>query len=693
MADIDARHRAANEHLKAGRVAEAGRLFAALAAEQPDNATFAYMEAVVARAGGDLNAAISHLERARSLAPDRGSILTLLAHCRLACGDKAAAIDLYRTAHALAPDDFAVTMGLADLLFDQNGVREAADLYGRAAARDPDNPDPLWKRGVALVRCGEGEAAIPFLERALQQIPDHHNAIMALGEAYSMRGQHDEALVQFRRAADMRPDSAAALSNLGKALRLAGRLGEAAEVVGRAVAMAPDDPGLRQRYGLILQNQGRLDEAIAQYEAGQRADPRGIAGTNSLMAMHYHPGFAPDEIADAHKEWGARFGAEIAPATPTVFAARPKDPVKRLKIGYLSPDFRRHSVSYFIRPLLERHDREKVEVHAVANLATRDAVTAEIESVVDRWHDIRGLSDDQAADLIRDAGIDILVDLAGHTGENRLGVLARRAAPVQATYLGYPNTTGLAAVDYRISDAVADPPDGGTWHSETLVRLPNGFLCYRPAGDAPPVGERATGAGRAATFGCFNNIAKISAPVIESWAGILRAVPGSLLVLKATSLSDEDTRRRTMDRLTAGGVARDRVTLRPPAKAHRDHLAAYRDIDVALDTFPYNGTTTTCEALWMGVPVVTFAGDGHVGRVGASILTAAGLSGLIADDRDGYVAAAVRLAERRERDVAGSALRARVAGSALCDEAGFARDLEAAYRDMWRRWCAEDGAG
>jgi predicted O-linked N-acetylglucosamine transferase (SPINDLY family) len=347
-------------------------------------------------------------------------------------------------------------------------------------------------------------------------------------------------------------------------------------------------------------------------------------------------------------------------------------------------------------PFLEHHDRERFELFAYAQVAAPDEWTERARRQVDHWRSLVNVPDAAAADLIRGDEIDILVDLAGHTDGNRLLVFAHKPAPVQATYLGYPGTTGLSAMDHRFTDALADPP-GMTeaHHSERLVRLPECAWCYRPDTETPPGPSPAMLRGYV-TFGSFNNLSKVNERMLRVWSRILQAVPGSRLLLKSAGFISTEARRRTRETLMAGtGISGDRLDIRGPEDSHESHMELYREMDIALDTFPYHGTTTTCEALWMGVPVVTLAGQTHVSRVGVSLLTHAGLPELVAGSEDGYVRIAVELAGdagRLSNHRAG--FRDRMRASRLMDEQPFSRGLEASLRRMWTSWVAsQDKAG
>jgi protein O-GlcNAc transferase len=438
-----------------------------------------------------------------------------------------------------------------------------------------------------------------------------------------------------------------------------------------------------------LKYSGRAKESIAWYERSLALAPeKAFVHSNLLYALSYLEDVSPEAVIRAHHHWAKCHGATVAQR----FKDHPNaaDPRRCLRVGYVSPDFKKHPVATFIEPVLAAHDRSAVEVICFSEVRKKDAVTRRLRQLADRWFDTAGITDQRFAGMIQAAGVDILVDLAGHTAGNRMPLFSLRPAPVQVTYLGYPNTTGLSTVDYRITDAWADPP-GQTeaWHTEELVRLEHGFLCYTPSVAAPEVGpppHRETGS---VTFGSFNNMAKFNAGVAALWAAVLKAVPGSRLIMKFKTLSDPEVRQTVIDAFGANGVSSDRLSLRGFLPSFADHFALYNRIDIALDTIPYNGTTTTCEALWMGVPVIALAGRTHAARVGVSILTGLGLSGLVAQNSEDYVQIAAALTrDYRRLGALRKGLRLRMQASFLMDGPGFARRLENAYRVMWHRWCA-----
>lgn len=425
-----------------------------------------------------------------------------------------------------------------------------------------------------------------------------------------------------------------------------------------------------------------LDEAVAAYGHAQALAPRSAAIRSALLFhQHYAAVIDAPALFEAHRRAGEQLMVNAAPATP---AGRSAAAGRRLRIGYVSPNFSRHSAGYFIEPVIRYHDREQFEVFCYYAHAKSDDVTARFRAMADGWRDIPKTDGSELAAMVRADGIDVLVDLAGHSKANRLAAFAHKAAPLQVTWLGYPDTTGLPAIDLRITDAIADPvPQADAVNSERLVRIAGGFLCYQPPADSPPVADHVNPAS-AVVFCSFNNIAKLNAGMVRLWSAILEAVPGSRLVLKSAPLNFAETADRVLESFEAFGIAAGRVEVRGWIAEREQHLHLYDGVDIALDTYPYNGTTTTCEALWMGVPVVTRAGSVHMSRVGASLLHAAGLDTLVAHDAQGYVDIAVALANdvARRRELRAT-LRQRLAASALLDHAGFTRKLEQVYRDAF----------
>jgi protein O-GlcNAc transferase len=597
----------------------------------------------------------------------------------------------YRQVLALQPDH-AEALHLMGVIAQQIGRHDVAvELIGRAIERNGNSPSYFCNLGDALRDMGRLEEAAASCLHAIHMQPKFAEAYSNLGLALKSQGKFDEAIAAFRNATSLKPSLAEAHYNLGNALRELGKVEEAIASCRQALRIDPGSPKAHCNLAAGLVDRGNFDEAVAAYREAVRLKPDFVdAGSNLLLCMNYSERFSPAALFEAHRVWNARHGRP-----PAAAHSNDRSGGRRLKVGYVSPDFWQHSVAYFLEPLLRSHDRNEVEVHCYAEVSLPDAVTQRFKQLADHWVTTVGMSDDALTDSIRNDGIDILVDLAGHTAKNRLPVFARKPAPVQVTWLGYPNTTGLAAMDYRLVDAVTDPEgEADAFASEVLMRLPGGFLCYGARDDAPAPGTAPCLTTGFVTFGSFNNIAKLSGATLDVWARLLTRLPTARLLLKGKPFAEAATRAIYLDRLAERGVAADRIEL-VAWLPERAHLALYDRADIALDPFPYNGTTTTCEALWMGVPVVTLRGDRHAGRVGASLLTQVGLTDLIADSPEAYVETAVALAgDPAHLAELRHSLRPRMVASPLCDAPAFARKIEAAYRTMWQRWCeAHSAAG
>ncbi len=573
---------------------------------------------------------------------------------------------------------------------------------------------------LELCRQGRPKDAVAQLRRYLQRQPSNWLASAALGQALMQAGELQQSLFQFQRCAASAPREPAAHNNLGMILERMRRSDEAIAAFQESVrldaayangwlglslallnkrdyegairalhallAAHPQRPEAHQNLGLVLMDAGQVEEGLASLRRGLAVAPGHAAMRSTLlMGLNYREEPAPQAAREEHAEFGRIHG-------PTLGSARARtstDPDRRLRIGVLSSDFREQSVMYFFEPVLEHRDKDRFEYYLFPILSAPDPTTDRLRTHAAGWFDATA-PDDAAADrIIRDQRIDILLDLNGHSGANRITILRDGPAPVIISAIGYPNTTGLPAVGYRMVDSLTDPPGSESHATERLVRLDPCFLCYRPPA-APDVAPPPSASGGAITFGSFNALPKLSPQTIRAWAGIMGRVPGSRLVLKATALEGAWARDRLLERLAEAGIARERVELLRPTSTTAEHLGLYAKIDIALDPFPYNGTTTTCEALWMGVPVVALSGDRHAGRVGVSLLNAIGSPELVGRTIDEYARIAVELASDPLR-LAGlrRELRPRMAASVLCDGAAYARRFEAALRGAWREWCGQ----
>ena len=590
------------------------------------------------------------------------------------------------------------TFGLINLHLRR--YKEAEDCWQHQLSLNPQAVDALLNLAGIYTRQGKFQQKINhFLDQAIQHCrqairmqPGYFEAHYYLGNALRLREKYQEAANAYRQALRLQQQHAGALLNLGVALRKLGLYSDAIDCYQEILKINPNATDASNNLGSAYLAMGLLDEAITHRRQFLQRQPNYILGrSNLLYALNNSPAIFPEEMFQEHLRWGE---LAIGKNRPTPAHTNRPDKERRLRVGYVSPDFGGpHSVTYFIESLLANHDRERFEIFAYAEVVFPDATTERLQKLCDHWYITHDKSDDEVAQEIQKDNVDILVDLAGHTASSRLAVFARKPAPVQVSYLGYPNTTGLRTVDYRLTDAWADPP-GCTenYYVEKLVRLPDGFLCYTPPADAPAVSDPPREKNGYVTFGSFNTLTKTTPQVVSLWAEIMNRLPGSRLVLKSLALSDAKVKDRYWRLFEKQNVEPSRVTLLGHISDRSQHLAQYREIDIALDSFPYNGTTTTCESLWMGVPVITLVGNTHVGRVSLSLLSQMGLSELAAASEEEYKTLACALAQDLPRlKILRHDLRQRLRSSPLCDGPKHARSIEAAYREMWRQWCDSQG--
>ena len=574
---------------------------------------------------------------------------------------------------------------LANSLLSQDRPDEAVRIYREILATSPGAAEVHYCLGGALHRQGKFADAVACYTEAIRLQPGSVFAYNAKGQAQHAQGKTREAIETYQSALKLAPREAALYTHLGNALASQGRLDEATASYREALKLRPDLAQAHNNLGNVLHAQGLVDDAERSYDEALRLKPDFTeAHSNLLFCMNYNPRHTPAALFEAHLAWAALHAQ--SPRRDTAYAVRP-EPDRRLRLGYVSPDFRTHPVAYFISPLLQHHDRNRFEVICYAEVSKPDETTARLRALSDGWRSTCGMSADKMAETIRSDAIDILVDLAGHTSNNRLPVFAHRPSPVQVSYLGYPNTTGLDAIGYRLTDNTADPSGSERFYTEKLVYVAECFACYAPPADASDVSPLPARDSGAVTFGSLNNLSKLNEAVVRLWCEVLRVVPSARLLICRRTLKGRVKER--FQRLFADrGHGPERVELLGAIPSEMNHLSLYHRIDIGLDTFPWNGHTTTCESLWMGVPVVTLYGDRHAGRICASVLKAVGLERLIARDPGEYVRIATGLAndlDELERLRAG--MRDRLRASALCDGAGFTRRLEQAYREMWGEWC------
>lgn len=594
----------------------------------------------------------------------------------------------FRRAAQLLPKDHEAHLNLANALIELGQPEEAVRSYRRALKLKPNDGQAHCGLGNALMATGKLDEAMLCHRRALRLEPDSFQAHYNLANALRMLGRLAQAEAGYRRATELAPEFAEAHYNLGNVLQDLGEFGASAASFRRALEIKPDYLDAHNNLGHVLGELGQLKPALASFRRALEIQPDFLdARSNLLFTSAKLAEQSPQELLAAAQDFGERAARQVHPYAS--WHTDP-DPGRCLRVGFVSGDLRSHPVGFFVQGVLARlagAAAGRLELHAYYNNARTDALTEQIKACCRGWHPVKVLSDRALAEKIRADGIDLLVDLSGHTALNRLPMFAWKPAPVQVAWLGYFATTGVAAIDYLIADPWSLPASEEASFTEKIWRLPETRLCFTPPDVRVEVGSLPALAGSGPTFACFNTLSKMNDAVVALWARVLAAVPSSRLFLKAKQLAEPSARTGVIERFAARGIDSGRLIFEG-ASPRDEYLATYQRVDIALDPFPYTGGTTTAEALWMGVPVLTLAGKSFLSRQGLGLLMNAGLPQWIAADEDDYVAKAIaqaadleRLAELR------AGLRQRVLASPLFDAARFARHFEDAVRAMWAAWC------
>jgi protein O-GlcNAc transferase len=630
-----------------------------------------------------LEEAVAACRRSVELQPDVAEAwinlgIVLRAHDK---GDQAA--EAYRRAIAIRPGFVEAYCNLTIVLCELKLFDVAFEVASSAVKMQPDHAPAHNNLGIVLKEFGKTEAAMNAYWRAIELNPKLAEAYNNLGLLLRELGRPEESVVAYNKALAIDPGFADAWSGLGNAHHDCDRLDDALAAYRKALDIRPNHSDAMNNMGNVLLVLGRTEEALRYYDEAISIRPDSNLGSNKIFALLMDERQDAPAILAACRDWDARYAAGLGRNVRVHENDRSAD--RRLRIGYISADFRRHVVGWNLAPLLTNHDKSQVEVFCYSAFHQRDVLTERFMACADAWRDIVGIGNEQAAQMIREDRIDILVDLAVHSSGNRLLLFARKPAPVQVTYLGYCGTTGLGAMGYRLSDIFIDPPGSDvSCYSERTIVLPRTYWCYEPAGPYPEVGPLPARTAGHITFGSMNNSAKASHAARELWAKVLLAVPGSHLLIHSHPGSHQES---VLRQFVEAGVAADRIEL-VARQSWADYIQTYNRIDIALDSLPYNGGITSFDTLIMGVPVVTLRGRTSVGRAGCSILNNIGLKDLIATSAAEYVRIATKLAGDLPRLAELRAgMRKRMEGSPLRDAEGFARDVEAAYRRMWRQWC------
>ncbi len=645
--------------------------------------------AVVLHQVGQSNEALASYREAIRLAPNLPSAHNNLGKLQWELGQTEAALDSYRTAQKLSPGYFEAHFNHGKALSAMGKTEAAASALSAATAMRPDDSRAYNDLGVELLKLGRPSAAAAAFERLIEQKPDSWEAHCNLGSALGRMDEQAKAIACFERALQLRPDASEVLCNLGVALKSQGRYDEAVVHLQRAVELRPEFKDAQNNLGLVLKDVGQPEAALACFQQVLAMDPEHHeAHSNLLFTLNLLPDRAPADMLEQARAFGDKVAASATPYRTWQMSMLPD---KCLRVGLVSGDLRNHPVGFFLEGILSALDAGQIELVAYASHHPVDDLTDRLKPRFSQWRMVAGMSDEFLARLIHEDGIDILIDLAGHTGFNRLPMFAWKPAPVQVTWLGYFATTGVPGMDYLLADPQVAPADEAAHFSEKLWRLPEIYYCFTPPEVPLQVAPAPAIRLGHITFGCFNKLAKMNEDVVQVWSRVLHALPEAKLMLKAKELGDAAQRASVLQRYARHGITPGRLILEG-VSPRAEYLAAYRQVDIALDPFPYPGGTTTVEGLWMGVPALTLKGDRFIGHQGETILHNAGLADWIARDEEDYVARAVAFAG----DVAAlselrASLREQLLASPVCDAPRFARNFETALRGMWRQRCESTG--
>ncbi len=685
--DVDAMHAAAKRALLQGKHAAALIAIEPALLKQPGIAALWCTRGIAHRLALSYDKALADYEHAHQLDPKDVRTLGNLGEWCLARNAFAQALVWLDTALALDPHYYEVRVNRVAALIELRKLEQARIEAERLVQDYPTRPEPYGNLGNVLYSGGKLKEAIAQYKRAVEIRPDYAEAHFSLVALQGFSG-HQELVVDYlERCIEEKGETSQRLTLLAVAHKECGHLEKAIAMSRRVMEIYPED--LRGKVNLAgcLSETGNPKQAMDIYDGISGRDVSQMAmASNVLFEMNYLPELSREEVFLRHLDWAAKYEAPLL--LPAQFDNRNRDPHRRLKVGYVSADLCAHPVGFLLGDVLRRHDKAQFEFHCFSAGLKKDATTSQIAAAVDTWSEVAFETPQELATRIREAQVDVLVDLSGHTGNHRLQTFALHPAPVQATWIGYFNTTGMSCMDYFITDPHTSPTGSGQLFTEHALHLPHTRFCFDApayAGDVAPAPVLKNGF---VTFGSFNRLPKLSPQVLDAWARILLAVPSSRLLLKAAALADDSVCQQFVERLAGRGIDAGRLELRG-ASVHHEMFEEYGHLDIALDPFPFNGGMTTLEALWMGVPVVALEGNSVVSRQSYSALANLGLADELAfPDVDAYVAGAIALAANPARLAElRSQIRPRMQGSALCQPNQFTRDLEALYRRMWQAWC------
>ncbi|MFN7932039.1 MAG: tetratricopeptide repeat protein [Bryobacteraceae bacterium] len=674
------------KHYQAGFFQDAQQLLIAILEREPRHSDSLYLLGSIAAQSKDLDLAEQLLRQAIAIEQRKTPYWVLYGNILQYKGQWDASAECYRAALSLDPVCVDAYYNWGNTFEKQQRNREATDCFETALRLLPNHIQARNNLANQYRNAGRLEEAAQHLEVAHRQEPQSVPVILNLGNVYMSMSRHQQAIDCFDAAIHLTPQLSVLYNNKGNALRQMTRIEESLASYRQAIQLEPERAEFHVNLGIGLQMQGRLADALAAFRQAMTLAPENSAAYGAgLFSLHYDHNLSPMDLCEAHREWARRY----APPTPRKPHANSRDAERKLRIGLVSPDFRQHPVAFFTLPLIETHDEERYEILCYSAVSKPDAWTGRIRAAAEGWCDISGMTDLELAERMERDEIDIAVDLTGHTAGSRLLAFARKPAPVAVSWLGYFNTTGMETMDYLLVDAIVAPPSEQAPFAEKPLRLDGCYLAYKGPDYAPEVSPLPAAANGHVTFGCYNTLSKVTDDVVKLWARLLHRVPLSRLILKNSILDDGHSRQLYWEAFAKEGIHRHRVDLLG-SSPHPEMLAAYSLIDIALDPFPYNGGTTTCEALWMGVPVITQAGDRFVSRVGATILTNAGFPAWVTHSPEQYIEQAAALASDSEALARiRTTLRGAVQHSTLGNTTQFTRRWEHALRMVWRQWVRE----
>ena len=710
---VEAHYNLGNAFKQLGRLDDALSCFHRSVQLRPDFVPAYFNLGVLLGENGKFDEAIQCYGRVLELQPDDFEALGNLGNLLKNQGKPDEAELCHRRTLQLNPNSAEAHHNLGQALMEQGKLTESIDCFRRSIELKPIFPEAHGNWGLALKKNGELDAAVDCYRRALEQKPEFPEVLNNLGNALNDLGRPQQAITMFQRALELKADDADTLNNLGNSLKMLSKFDDAASAYQRSLELKPNNPEAFSSLGDVFTSQGRLSDAVSCCQRSLELRPRyaaahnnlacaylyqgrpadavisyrravdekpdyAAAHSNSLLALQYRDGVTLRELYIAHAEFDRQHAASKFPKTLPVKIAK-----DCLRIGFVSADLGRHPVGLFLIGMFEHLAKMKIETICYSDRMVKDDLTDRFQILATQWHDVAGLNHERLAEQIRTDEIDILIDLAGHTSNNRLLVFARKPAPIQVTWLGYVGTTGLRAMDYILADRYLIPPEAEPFYCEKVLRLPDDYACYSTPSDAPDVGPLPAVRQGSVTFGSLNNLSKITPAVINLWSRILHRVPTSQLVIRYRGLDDAGTRNRFLELFTRQGISADRLQLLGfVPRATR--LEIYNQIDIGLDPFPYSGATTTCDAMWMGVPVISCPLETFASRQSLTHLANVGLLEMVARDEDEYVNIAVGLANDLPRLAALRAnLRKRMAASTLCDEQRFAHHFVDILKALW----------